>query len=64
MHLAVKIKNIEIIKLLLIKKGIDFNIIDNKGKIPIDYSKNSEIKQLLSKRHPNSFKWIKFSILL
>ena len=49
LHLAVKIRNLKIIKLLLKKKDIDINIEDNHGKKPIDYSENHEIKQLLSK---------------
>ena len=49
LHLAVEIGNLEIIKLLLGKKEIDINIKDSHGKNPIDYSKNHEIKQLLSK---------------
>ena len=49
MHLAVEIGNLEIIKLLLEKKEIDINIKDSHGKKPIDYSKNHEIMQLLSK---------------
>ena len=49
LHLAAKIGNLEIIKLLLEKKEIDINIEDSHGKKPIDYSENHEIKQLLSK---------------
>lgn len=48
MHLAVQINNVEIVKLLLGKKDIDISIEDNQGKIPIDYSNNDEITQLLS----------------
>ena len=49
LHLAAKIGNIEIIRLLLGKKDICINIEDKCGKKPIDYAKNQEIKQLLSK---------------
>ena len=49
LHLAVEIGNLEITKLLLEKKEIDINIKDSHGKKPIDYSKNHEIMQLLSK---------------
>ena len=49
LHLAAEIGNLEIIKLLLEKKEIDINIEDSHGRKPIDYSKNNEIKQLLSK---------------
>ena len=49
LHLAVEIRNLEIIKLLLQNKEIDINIEDSHGKKPIDYSENHEIKQLLSK---------------
>ena len=48
LHHAVEINNIEIVKLLLQKKGIDINILDSQGKKPIDYSVNDEIRQLLS----------------
>ena len=44
-----QIKDIEIITLLVEKKGIDFNIIDCEGARPIDYSENPEIRKLLSK---------------
>lgn len=47
LHLAVLKKNIEIIKLLLKNKGININIVDEKGKKPIDYTKNNQIIQLL-----------------
>lgn len=49
LHLAMHINNSEIGKLLLEKKDIDINIEDFQGKKPIDYAKNDEIKQLLSK---------------
>lgn len=48
LHLASKIINLEIIKLLLMIKGVDINIKDSLGKKPIYYSDNNEIKQLLS----------------
>jgi len=48
LHLAVEIENLEIIKLLLQKKEIDIAIEDCQGKTPIEYSKNGEIKRLLS----------------
>ena len=48
LHLAVEIEDLEIIKLLLKKKEIDIEIEDCQGKKPIDYSKNAEIKRLLS----------------
>ena len=56
LHLAAKIGNLEIIKLLLEKKEIDINIEDSHGKKPIDYSENHEIKQLLSKWFSIHFK--------
>ena len=49
LHLAAEIGNLEIIKLLLEKKEININIEDSQGKKPIDYSRNIDIKQLLSK---------------
>ena len=49
LHLASKQGNLEIIKLLLMKKGIDINIKDDQGNKPIDYSNNHEIRHLLSK---------------
>ena len=49
LHLAAQKENFSIIKLLIIKKGIDINIKDSQGKRPIEYSENFEIKQLLSK---------------
>ena len=49
LHLAAQIGNLEILRLLLEKKEIDINIKDSLGKKTIDYSKNPEIKQLLSK---------------
>ena len=48
LHLAVEIEDLEVIKLLLKKKEIDIEIEDCQGKKPIDYSKNDEIKRLLS----------------
>ena len=48
MHLAVEKGYLEIIKLLLKNKEIDINIENDKGKKPIDYATNDEIKQLLS----------------
>ena len=48
LHLAAKIGNFEMIKLLLEKKEVDIHIEDHQGKKPIDYSKNDEIRQLLS----------------
>ena len=48
LHVAVKIGNEQIVKLLLATKGIDINIEDNKGKKPIEYTRNEEITQLLS----------------
>ena len=56
LHLAVEKENIEIIKLLLENKYIDINIKDGKGKKPIDYSENHDIKQLLSKWFSIHFK--------
>ena len=44
-----KIKNLEIIKLLIQKKEININIEDSQKKKQIDYSSNPEIKRLLSK---------------
>ena len=49
LHLASQMENIEIIKLLLKKEGININIEDIQGKKPIEYSENHEIKKLLSK---------------
>ena len=49
LHLATRIGNSTILKLLLKKKEVDINIKDSQGKKPIDYSENTEIKQLLSK---------------
>ena len=48
LHLAVEKDNLEIVKLLLGKKDIDINLVDLQGKKPIDYSKSSEVRQLLS----------------
>ena len=48
MHLAVENEFLEIIKLLLKNKGIDIDVNDNKGRKPIDYAINNEIKQLLN----------------
>ena len=48
LHLATQINNVEIVKLLLEKKDININIEDSQGKKPFDYTKNGEIKQLLS----------------
>lgn len=47
LHLAVEIRNLDIIKFLLEKNEIDVNIQDSHGKKHIDYSENDEIKQLL-----------------
>ena len=47
LHAAVKANNLEIVKLLLVKKEIDINIKDSHGKEPIHYSKSDKIKQLL-----------------
>ena len=49
LHLAAQNRNLSIIKLLLTHEKININIQDSQGKKPIDYSKNIEIKQLLSK---------------
>lgn len=38
-----------IINLLLKMKGIDVNLEDSNGKKPIDYSKDDQIRRLLSK---------------
>ena len=48
MHLAAKINDPEIVKILLTKKDIDINIEDSKGRKPISYSSSDEIRQLLS----------------
>lgn len=48
MHLAVEKECLEIIKLLLVNKGIDIHANDNQGKEPIDYAVNNEIKQLFN----------------
>lgn len=44
LHLAVEMDDIIIVKLLLEKKEIDINLEDLKGKKPIDYSKNDDIR--------------------
>ena len=49
LHLAVQINNVKIVKLLLEKNDINIYIKDFRGKMPIDYSKNDEITQLLSR---------------
>ena len=49
LHLAAKIGNLEIVKLLLEKKEIDINIKDSHGKKPIYYAVKREIIKLLSK---------------
>lgn len=49
LHFAAQKGNLDIIKLLLMKKGIDINIKDIQGNKPIDYSANFEVKKLLSK---------------
>ena len=51
LHLIAKMNDVEILKLFLMKKGIDVNTKDSLGKKPIDYSENPEIKQLLSKEY-------------
>ena len=43
------------INLLLKNKGIDINVKDDKGKKPIDYATNDEIKQLL-----NNWFWLNY----
>ena len=49
LHMAVQTGCIEIIKLLLEHKSIDIQIDDGQGKLPIDYTDNSETKELLTK---------------
>lgn len=49
MHLAVQKSNTEIVKLLLENPKINAKIEDSNRKMPIDYSQNDEITQLLSK---------------
>lgn len=52
LHLAVKINNFEIVQILLKNTKINISIKDSQGKKPINYSKNTRIKQLLSHRFP------------
>lgn len=48
LHLAVINGNLEVIKVLLNYKNININLRDDKGKKPIDYTDNDEIKQLFN----------------
>lgn len=48
LHLAVKNKYVDIIILLIKNNGIITDIKDNKGRKPIDYATNNEIKRLLN----------------
>lgn len=50
LHLAVLMKNIEIIKLLLNHDGIDINAVNKDGKKPIDYTDDDEIKKLINEK--------------
>lgn len=49
LHLAVKNKDIELIKLLL-EHDADPNIKNNSGKSPLDIAKIKEIRNLLQKK--------------
>lgn len=46
LHASVINKQIKIIKMLLQHKNIDMNIVDEKGKKPIDYTEDEIIKEL------------------
>ena len=48
LHLAVEIRNIEIIKLLLEHDNIDTDVKNKFGKKPCDYTSNNKIKQMLN----------------
>lgn len=48
LHYAVKNEYVEFIKLLLENKKINIDTVDDKGKRPIDYTTNNDIKQLLN----------------
>jgi len=52
LHLAVRIKNLEMIK-FFVEKGYDVNIKNNKGKTPIELTNNKKIIELLSKKNHN-----------
>lgn len=45
LHKAVNNQNKEIIEMLMKDKTIDINSIDTKGRYPIEYAKNENIKQ-------------------
>ena len=47
LDLAIRNNNEEIANLLLVNENIDITIKDSKGKNPIDYAENGEIKKLL-----------------
>lgn len=49
LHIAVKNKNLEIIKLLLNHKKINVNVVDNHNKRPIDFARDETIKDLFKK---------------
>ena len=49
LHLAVKNEYFDIIILLLKNNGINIDIEDDKGKKPIDYATNNEIRRLLNR---------------
>lgn len=46
LHIAVRNKDEEIIKLLLNHKGIDVNAVDSNGKKPFDLANDMSIKKL------------------
>lgn len=48
LHVAVKKGNVDIIKILLENKKLDSNAKDSFGKLPIEYTKDEQIIQLLN----------------
>lgn len=47
LHRAVKNHNKKIIELLMKDKRVDYDSIDTKGRHPIEYTKNEEIKEFI-----------------
>ena len=47
LHLSASLKNVEITSLLVNHKGIDIDIVDEKGNTPVRYTKNKQIIQML-----------------
>ena len=48
LHIAVKNKNIEVLKLLLENENIDFNVKDSNGKTPIEVTDDEKIRKLIA----------------